>query len=101
MGGRVGGGEYTPALGFHLLTPLYDAAVSWTCREHVWRPLLIQVVGRESFSLVDVGCGTGTLLSMLAVRYPLATLYGVDPDRAALRLAAEKLVCVGPRSRIP
>ena len=41
--------------------------------------------------LLDVGCGTGTLLSRLAVAHPTTRLVGVDPVPAMLEIARQKL----------
>lgn len=41
--------------------------------------------------ILDIGCGTGQLLSQLAVRYPQATLHGLDLAPNMLRLAADRL----------
>jgi ubiquinone/menaquinone biosynthesis C-methylase UbiE len=89
---------FIPPLGFASLTPLYDVTVSLTCRERLWRPHLVGAVADRCSNattppaVLDVGCGTGTLLGMMAKRCPNAKLYGVDPDQAALGIAAAKLV---------
>ena len=41
--------------------------------------------------LLDIGCGTGVLLEMLASRYPEAVLAGIDPVRGMLTVARERL----------
>ncbi|MET9342183.1 methyltransferase domain-containing protein [Nonomuraea sp. NPDC003804] len=47
-------------------------------------------------TVLDVGCGTGRLLSLAAGRWPRARLYGVDPAGEMVRVAGEKL----PRARL-
>lgn len=47
--------------------------------------------GKPGARLLDVGCGTGTVLESLQGRY--ATAVGLDLDPALLALAAEKLSC--------
>lgn len=42
-------------------------------------------------SVLDVGCGTGVLLAALGGRFPEATLTGIDPTPAMLRIARSKL----------
>jgi ubiquinone/menaquinone biosynthesis C-methylase UbiE len=42
-------------------------------------------------SVVDVGCGTGALLSQLAASYPQARLAGIDPCPEMLAIARERL----------
>ena len=41
--------------------------------------------------VLDVGCGTGELLSRLALAYPEAVLAGIDPVPAMLEIAKRKL----------
>lgn len=40
--------------------------------------------------ILDLGCGTGTLLTMIAKQYPHKTLVGADPAQAMLDIAAQK-----------
>jgi ubiquinone/menaquinone biosynthesis C-methylase UbiE len=42
----------------------------------------------EKISVLDAGCGTGGMLSMLRKKFPLAELAGVDESEHALELAA-------------
>jgi len=45
---------------------------------------------KESKSLVDIGCGTGTLVIFLKEKYPQANITGVDPDLIVLGVARKK-----------
>lgn len=82
---------FTPALGHTALTPLYDLAIALMTRERRWRRALVQQIGpREGDVIVDVGCGTGSLLMLVARAAPRARLIGVDPDPDVLRRAAAK-----------
>jgi ubiquinone/menaquinone biosynthesis C-methylase UbiE len=42
-------------------------------------------------AILDVGCGTGSVLALLAARYPAAELCGVDPAGEMLRVARTRL----------
>jgi len=42
--------------------------------------------------LLDFGCGTGTLLMMLATLYPNNELQGVDIDENVLKIAQNKII---------
>lgn len=87
---------FTPALGHHWLTPLYDVAIRALTRESVWRRALAnQVDPRDGDGILDVGCGTGTFLTLLANRAPKARFVGIDPDPEVLTLARLKAAKAG------
>lgn len=88
-------GAFTPALGKAWLTPLYDFAVATLTRERVWRNLLVrQVAPGPDDRILDVGCGTGSLVILLKETEPQARVIGLDPDTGILERAQEK--SVGP-----
>lgn len=88
--------EYTPAAGHHWLTPFYDFGVAVLTREHQWRSALIaQVRPRPDDVIVDVGCGTGSLLVRLGQAAPRAQLIGIDPDPAVLARARKRVEAAG------
>jgi ubiquinone/menaquinone biosynthesis C-methylase UbiE len=87
---------FTPAAGHHLLTPLYDLGVALLTREERWRSALVaQVAPTCDDVIVDVGCGTGSLLLRLAEAAPSARLIGIDPDPAILARARKRLAAAG------
>lgn len=90
---------YTPALGHAALTPLYDLSIAMMTREGRWRRALVaQLAPRDSDVVIDVGCGTGSLLLMIARAAPQAALVGIDPDDEVLRRAAAKAARQGART---
>lgn len=87
---------FTPALGFHVLTPLYDRVVALTTRERTFkRALLDQACMEPAHQVLDVGCGTGTLAIAAQRRQPGVRMSGLDVDPAVLAIAARKAGSAG------
>jgi ubiquinone/menaquinone biosynthesis C-methylase UbiE len=83
--------RYVPAAGRRALTRLYDPVVALSMREATFRGRLsAQVLDglAPGATVVDVGCGTGTLAIALAARG--AEVIGVDGDPRILALARAK-----------
>ncbi len=82
---------FTPALGFHLLTPLYDRVVAVTTRERTFKgALLDQAVIEPGQQVLDVGCGTGTLAIAAQRRKQGVCVAGLDADPTVLAIATRK-----------
>ncbi len=82
---------HVPALGFAALNRWYDATIAVSMREPAWRPLIADLVATElPRTVVDVGCGTGTLALAMADRLVGGVVTGVDIDPAILELARDK-----------
>lgn len=83
--------DFVPALGRPELTGLYDRAIALMTRERRWRTSLLRRVGPSpGETILDVGCGTGTLAVLLKRQCPAARVIGVDPDSAVLNIARTK-----------
>jgi len=88
--------EYIPALRFKALTRFYDPVVRWTTRESTVKPALIQQANvPEDGTVIDLGCGTGTLTVGLKQRYPTARVIGLDADAMSLDYAQAKADAAG------
>lgn len=84
-------GRYVPAAGRHGLTSLYDPIVAVTMRERTFRPALVaQVADGTATAVLEIGCGTGSLTTLLARALPAASIIGLDPDPVALTRAQAK-----------
>lgn len=83
--------KYIPALGYDLLTPLYDLVVRLTVRETAFKGSLVAQANVQSGQRVlDVGCGTGTLAIMLKKSCSDAFVHGLDGDPKILCIAQRK-----------
>jgi len=83
--------DYIPALGHDFLTPLYDPLVRFTMRDTAFkRRLVAQANVTGAHRLLDVGCGTGTLLALVGSEMPNARAVGIDGDLQILAIAQHK-----------
>jgi trans-aconitate methyltransferase len=65
--------RYVPAAGRPWLTGSYDMTVGLSMREAAWRPVLVDAVAGDvphGGTVVEVGCGTGSLTTALAALRP-------------------------------
>lgn len=83
--------QYTPALGFRILTRFYDGAISRLLPEQEFREaLLLQTDLKPGLRVLDFGAGTGTLTLLAKQRCPACDIAGVDVDEAILEKARRK-----------
>jgi len=88
--------RYIPALSFKWLTPLYDPLLKWGMREETFkRRLIAQARIWPGASILDLGCGTGTLTILVKQSVPDADVTGVDGDLQVLHIAAGKAAQAG------
>lgn len=88
--------DFVPALGWHALSPFYDGVIRLLTREAVWRRALVnQIAPRDGETILDVGCGTGSLAILLKRAAPAARIVGLDPDPSILARAAAKAEAAG------
>ena len=83
--------RYIPAAGWRLLTPLFDPVMAVTTRERHWRGQVVdEALAAGPTTILDVGCGTGTLAVQIARQAPDARAIGLDGDPDILERAAAK-----------
>jgi len=88
--------HYIPALGKDWLTPLHDPLLRWGMQEARFKQYLVeQVVLADGQSVLDLGCGTGTLTMMLKQAHPRARVVGLDGDPRVLAIAKAKAAAPG------
>ena len=91
--------DYLPAMGKRWLLPLYDPFSRLAGVGRIHESLLDRADVRGGRSVLEIGCGTGNLLTALARRRPDVDALGIDPDPAALRRARRKAARHGLRIR--
>jgi ubiquinone/menaquinone biosynthesis C-methylase UbiE len=75
----------------------YDALSFLLSGTRRWRPVLLaQVNPSPGDVIVDIGCGTGTQLRLMARACSSVTLIGIDPDAAIRERARAKLARTTP-----
>ncbi|HEU0253680.1 MAG TPA: class I SAM-dependent methyltransferase [Pyrinomonadaceae bacterium] len=82
--------HFLPAAGHDFFLPLYDPFVRWMGFDRVRQDLVDQANIKPDHHLLDIGCGTGTLVVHLKRLYPAAQVFGLDPDPKALQRAKVK-----------
>ena len=88
--------RFIPAAGADWLLPLYDPFVRLLVREKRVRGRLLEAAELGAGTRVlDLGCGTGSLVRMLKRRHPSARVAAIDPDPKALARARAKLARAG------
>lgn len=84
--------NFIPALRFKWLTPLYDFFISRTMPENKIKQSLIDISYlTDHTSVLDFGCGTGTLTIRAKEQSPAINITGIDIDKSILNKAAEKI----------
>lgn len=89
--------HYLPAMGRHWLLPLYDPFTRLAGVGRIHAQLLDRADLTGDRRVLEIGCGTGNLLTALGRRRPELATLGIDPDPAALRRARRKAA----RRRLP
>jgi ubiquinone/menaquinone biosynthesis C-methylase UbiE len=83
--------DYIPALSYRFLTPFYDFIQKYIVRDVLYKNILIKQADiRASHSVLDLGCGTGTLAIMVKQAYPATDVVGLDADPDMLKVASYK-----------
>lgn len=87
--------EFLPAAGRDIFLPLYDPLVSLMGGNRARQELIEQANIQSNQRVLDIGCGTGTLVVLLKRKYATAQIVGLDPDPKALRRAEKKVKRAG------
>ena len=91
--------RYLPAASFDLFLPVYDPIMRLLGFSAALAPLLAQAELRLGHSVLEVGCGTGTLALLIMQHHRGVSVIGVDPDPKALARAERKAKHAGVQVR--
>jgi ubiquinone/menaquinone biosynthesis C-methylase UbiE len=81
---------YVPAAGHDRWLSLYDPLTRLLGAHAALRELLAQAALTNGARVLDIGCGTGTLATMVKLAHPEVEVIGLDPDPKALERAKRK-----------
>ncbi|SDH10615.1 class I SAM-dependent methyltransferase [Nitrosomonas sp. Nm132] len=88
--------RYIPAFHFHWMTRWYDPMMQFLFHEEALKTALItQGYIQSGQTVLDVGCGTGTLTLLIRQTQPEAAVYGLDVDPQVLDIARKKVEQAG------
>lgn len=88
--------HYIPALHFHWLTRWYDPMMKYLFHDETLKMALMnQTYIQPGQTVLDMGCGTGTLALMIKQLQPNAKIYGLDIDPQILDMANKKVQQTG------
>lgn len=82
--------DYIPGFGHDWLLPFYDPLQKLLGFASYHGALVDQADVRSGQRVLEIGCGTGSLLLTIKRRHPSAEVVGLDPDPKALNRASEK-----------
>jgi ubiquinone/menaquinone biosynthesis C-methylase UbiE len=91
---------YIPAAGRDWRLPLYDPITRLLGVDRTRRRLVEQAELTRGQRVLEVGCGTGSVLITMGRQHPAVELVGLDPDPKALARAERKAHAAGVRVRL-
>lgn len=92
---------FTPALAYSVLTPVYDLALDVLGFGRSFKAAVAKFAEvKRGETVLDLGCGTGTLLHALVARQPEARFTGIDPDPQVLAIARRRLQSSTPTVKL-
>ena len=81
---------YLPAAGKDWALPFYDPFVKLFGGDAARKLLIEQAALSSGLRVLDIGCGTGTMVVLIKRLHPDVSVVGLDPDPKALARAKQK-----------
>lgn len=98
--GAATGRTYLPAAGHDVFLPLYDPLQRILGGDRARAELIREAALLPGHRVLDIGCGTGSLVTELGRLHPEVEVVGLDPDPKALARARRKLERAGRSARL-
>ena len=69
----------------------YDTVSNWATfgRDRYWKKEILNKIDRPS-SVLDLGCGTGILTRIIALKFPQSKIVGLEISKSYLKIAEKK-----------
>jgi len=78
---------FVPALAYSSLTPFYQMVVDAFCRDSYVKGLVTSKIEGENLNILDIACGPGKLVRLVAEKQQCCTVTGMDIDAAMVETA--------------
>jgi ubiquinone/menaquinone biosynthesis C-methylase UbiE len=82
--------NFVPAAGYDWLLPFYDPVTKLMGGESLHRQLIDQAQIQPGQRVLEIGCGTGNLTTLVKALHRAVEVVGLDPDTKALDRARRK-----------
>ena len=84
--------KFVPALRYKWLTGLYDILLRVTFREKIIKQAVIAQLNLQgNETILDFGCGSGTLKIMIKEQYPEVNIIRINVDEQIIAVAEKKV----------
>ena len=77
---------------FNIQAKTYDTDKNGKHARNLYQDIIKALSSLQFSNVLDVGCGTGEVLSIIRKLYPTALLYGIDISEEMLKKAEEKKI---------
>lgn len=77
---------------FNIQAKTYDTDKNGKHARNLYQDIIKALSSLQFSNVLDVGCGTGEILSIIRKLYPTALLYGIDISEEMLKKAEEKKI---------